>query len=204
MNPETPRRDQPGQQPPRGAAVRRTCLDGGVAGRNRLGERAVAHSRDRRRSRSAHRRHPEAGHRRGEAAEALYGAPYLQMHRADLHRALLSAVPKVLSAWAEVGTNLADWVEAATEGSDTWKFEVRKSRQRFETSEQALEHLREVSRSTQEDHDGNIKFAFRGNDLNTEIFDYAKVQVDTEVLAIINHLHKVVYPYQNRDNSIIP
>jgi 6-hydroxynicotinate 3-monooxygenase len=30
----------------------------------------------------------------GEAAEAQYGAPYLLMHRADLHAALVSAVPK--------------------------------------------------------------------------------------------------------------
>jgi 6-hydroxynicotinate 3-monooxygenase len=32
----------------------------------------------------------------GAAAEALYGAPYLQMHRADLHGALLSVVPEAV------------------------------------------------------------------------------------------------------------
>lgn len=39
----------------------------------------------------------------GREAEALYGAPYLQMHRGDLHKALLSAVPK---EWLQFGKRL--------------------------------------------------------------------------------------------------
>lgn len=41
----------------------------------------------------------------GQTAEALYGAPYLQMHRADLHSALLSAVPDDA---IELGRRLVD------------------------------------------------------------------------------------------------
>jgi hypothetical protein len=37
--------------------------------------------------------------------------------------------------------------------------------------------------------------------LNKEIFDYAKMQVDREVLSIINQLHKIVYTLGERDFS---
>jgi hypothetical protein len=37
--------------------------------------------------------------------------------------------------------------------------------------------------------------------LNKEIFDYAKMQVDREVLSIINQLNKVVYPLEEKDFS---
>lgn len=37
--------------------------------------------------------------------------------------------------------------------------------------------------------------------LNKEIFDYAKMQVDREVLSIINQLHKIVYTLEKRDFS---
>ena len=30
--------------------------------------------------------------------------------------------------------------------------------------------------------------------LNKEMFDYAKMQVDREILSVINQLHKIVYP----------
>ncbi len=46
----------------------------------------------------------------GSEAEVRYGAPYLQMHRADLHRALLSAVPK---GWVVRGKTLVDVAPAA-------------------------------------------------------------------------------------------
>ncbi len=48
----------------------------------------------------------------GDAAEARYGAPYLQLHRADLHAALLSAVP---AADIEMGRDLVG-IEAAGDG----------------------------------------------------------------------------------------
>ena len=34
--------------------------------------------------------------------------------------------------------------------------------------------------------------------LNKEIFDYAKMQVDREVLSIINQLHQIAYPLEKR------
>lgn len=37
--------------------------------------------------------------------------------------------------------------------------------------------------------------------LNKELFDYAKMQVDREVLSIVMHLIKVVHPYQKQDRS---
>jgi len=37
--------------------------------------------------------------------------------------------------------------------------------------------------------------------LNKEILDYAKMQVDTEVLSIINQLNKIVYPLEEKDFS---
>ena len=37
--------------------------------------------------------------------------------------------------------------------------------------------------------------------LNKEIFDYAKMQVDRETLSIINQLHKIVYPLEEREFS---
>lgn len=37
--------------------------------------------------------------------------------------------------------------------------------------------------------------------LNKEIFDYAKMQVDREVLSIINQLNKIVYPIEERNFS---
>jgi len=37
--------------------------------------------------------------------------------------------------------------------------------------------------------------------LNKEIFDYAKMQVDREVLSIINQLNKIVYPLKEKDFS---
>ena len=37
--------------------------------------------------------------------------------------------------------------------------------------------------------------------LNREIFDYAKMQVDREILSIINQLHKMVYPLEEREFS---
>lgn len=39
--------------------------------------------------------------------------------------------------------------------------------------------------------------------LNKEIFDYAKMQVDREVLSIINQLYKIIYPLEKRDFSTI-
>ncbi len=39
--------------------------------------------------------------------------------------------------------------------------------------------------------------------LNKEIFDYAKMQVDREILSIINQLHKIVYPLEEREFSEI-
>lgn len=46
----------------------------------------------------------------GDAAETLYGAPYLQMHRADLHSALHSAVPQDV---IQLGKRLIDAQPAA-------------------------------------------------------------------------------------------
>ena len=37
--------------------------------------------------------------------------------------------------------------------------------------------------------------------LNKEMFDYAKMQIDKEVLSIINQLHKTVYPLEERNFS---
>jgi len=37
--------------------------------------------------------------------------------------------------------------------------------------------------------------------LNKEIFDYAKVQIDGQMLSIINQLHKIVYPLEEKDLS---
>lgn len=37
--------------------------------------------------------------------------------------------------------------------------------------------------------------------LNKEIFDYAKMQIDREILSIINQLHKIVYPLEEREFS---
>ena len=37
--------------------------------------------------------------------------------------------------------------------------------------------------------------------LNKEIFDYAKMQIDREILSIINQLHKIVYPVEEREFS---
>ncbi len=37
--------------------------------------------------------------------------------------------------------------------------------------------------------------------LNKEIFDYAKMQVDREVLSIVNQLNKIVYPLEEKDFS---
>ena len=44
----------------------------------------------------------------GDAAEALYGAPYLQMHRADLHGALLAAVPPDWIKRGKTATHVKD------------------------------------------------------------------------------------------------
>lgn len=38
--------------------------------------------------------------------------------------------------------------------------------------------------------------------LNKEIFDYAKMQIDNEILSIINHLSKLIYSFEERDNSL--
>jgi len=37
--------------------------------------------------------------------------------------------------------------------------------------------------------------------LNKEMFDYAKIQIDREILSIINQLHKTVYPLEARNFS---
>jgi len=37
--------------------------------------------------------------------------------------------------------------------------------------------------------------------LNKELFDYAKMQIDRELLSIVNQLTKVVYPYEKQDFS---
>jgi len=37
--------------------------------------------------------------------------------------------------------------------------------------------------------------------LNKELFDYAKMQIDRELLSIVNQLAKVVYPYEKQDFS---
>ena len=37
--------------------------------------------------------------------------------------------------------------------------------------------------------------------LNKEIFDYAKVQIDSEVLTVLNYLSKIVFGYKARDFS---
>ena len=37
--------------------------------------------------------------------------------------------------------------------------------------------------------------------LNKEMFDYAKMQIDREILSIINQLHKTVYPLEARNFS---
>ena len=37
--------------------------------------------------------------------------------------------------------------------------------------------------------------------LNKEIFDYAKIQIDTEMLSLINQLMKMVYPLEKKDFS---
>jgi hypothetical protein len=37
--------------------------------------------------------------------------------------------------------------------------------------------------------------------LNKELFDYAKMQIDREILSIINQLAKIVYSYEARDFS---
>jgi hypothetical protein len=37
--------------------------------------------------------------------------------------------------------------------------------------------------------------------LNKELFDYAKVQIDSEILSIINQLEKIVHPYEAQDFS---
>lgn len=56
----------------------------------------------------------------GGQAEALYGAPYLQMHRADLHGALLSAVPEeVISR----GKRLVNATPGAGAGGVVLRFE---------------------------------------------------------------------------------
>lgn len=58
----------------------------------------------------------------GQAAEDLYGAPYLQMHRGDLHAALLTAVP---ATWLKRGRRLVgaepgpDGVRLAFAGGET-------------------------------------------------------------------------------------
>lgn len=39
------------------------------------------------------------------------------------------------------------------------------------------------------------------NRLNKEMFDYAKMQIDREILSIINQLHKTVYPLEARNFS---
>jgi len=37
--------------------------------------------------------------------------------------------------------------------------------------------------------------------LNKEAFDYAKMQIDRQMLSIINQLHKIVYPLESRGFS---
>jgi len=37
--------------------------------------------------------------------------------------------------------------------------------------------------------------------LNKEIFDYAKMQIDTDILSIVNQLQKAIYPLKERDLS---
>jgi hypothetical protein len=37
--------------------------------------------------------------------------------------------------------------------------------------------------------------------LNKELFDYAKMQIDRELLSIVNQLAKVVYPYEKQNFS---
>ncbi len=37
--------------------------------------------------------------------------------------------------------------------------------------------------------------------LNKELFDYAKMQIDREVLSIVNQLMKLVYSYEARESS---
>ena len=37
--------------------------------------------------------------------------------------------------------------------------------------------------------------------LNKELFDYAKMQIDREILSVINQLAKIVHPYEARDFS---
>jgi len=43
---------------------------------------------------------------------------------------------------------------------------------------------------------------FSKKKLNKEIFDYAKMQVDREILSIVNQLSKIVYPLEERDMSL--
>lgn len=42
---------------------------------------------------------------------------------------------------------------------------------------------------------------FSKKKLNKELFDYAKMQIDREILSIVNQLMKMVYPYDKRDFS---
>jgi hypothetical protein len=37
--------------------------------------------------------------------------------------------------------------------------------------------------------------------LSKELFDYGKMQIDKEVLSIVNHVSKIIYTYEQRDNS---
>jgi len=43
---------------------------------------------------------------------------------------------------------------------------------------------------------------FSKKKLNKEIFDYAKIQIDSEILSIVNQLSKIVYPLDERDMSL--
>ena len=42
---------------------------------------------------------------------------------------------------------------------------------------------------------------FSNRKLNKELFEYAKMRVDREVLSMVNQLMKIVYPYEDRDFS---
>ena len=52
--------------------------------------------------------------RLGERTRALYGAPYATIHRADLHRLLLTAVVQQGSTGLHVGQRLASFVDTGT------------------------------------------------------------------------------------------
>lgn len=43
---------------------------------------------------------------------------------------------------------------------------------------------------------------FSNQTLNVKIMDYAKLQIDTEILSIINQLQKVIYPLDAVDNTL--